>query len=324
MKNKLIFCCLAFILAACSKNKNLTDDQNDLPLVITEISPDAAFEGDEITIKGKGFGTDPSKIKVYFYGENECPIVSLKDTVVVVTLPVGIWYGLNNYGHFKIVRGIKDFTFDQVLTVKKELQLVNVNNRNDNTSRIRPDNVMEFETIEADKIFIAFEGNDIEVTGATITENHYKTFTVNLPPDFYGTDRFEDTATAWVKVIAAAGSRRVSKDYKTRLMPETFINRIAISSDTWSLKQLLAGGKVLGLKLEGRNLFSRCYFKIMNTTSNTLIFSDVLGASDSGIFYSELEKGIPVTSFTQGSYRLSLYTPEGKWMGDANSFTLIK
>ncbi|MCC6286414.1 MAG: hypothetical protein IT249_00880 [Chitinophagaceae bacterium] len=62
----------------------------------------------------------------------------------------------------------------------------------------------------------------------------------------------------------------------------------------------------------------------MNTTSNALIYSDVLGALNSGIFYSEIEKGIAVTSFTQGNYRLALYTPEGKWMGDSNSFTLLK
>ena len=328
MKNKLIFCCLAFLLTACTKNDNLTDDQSDLPLVITEITPDAAFEGDEITIKGKGFGTNPSKIKVYFYGENECPIVSLKDTVVVVTLPVGIWYGLNNYGHFKIVRGDKDFTFDQALTVKKDLQLVNVNNLSDKTSRIRPDNTIEFVTIGADKIFISLDGtNDKEVTGATITENHYKTFTVVLPSDFYGSDRFEDTATAWVKVTATAGARRVSKDYKTRLMPETFINKIVVTSSTWSLKQLQEGGKVLGLHVEGRNLYSKCYFKVINKGTNIVTFSDVLGASNTGLFYNAIDKGIPVTAaagFVQGDYRLSLYTPEGKWMGDSNGFTLIK
>lgn len=328
MKNKLIFFCLAFMLTACTKNKNPTD-LPDLPLVITGITPDAAFEGDEITIKGKGFGTDPSKIKVYFYGENECPILSLKDTVVVVTLPVGIWYGLNNYGHFKIVRGDKDFTFNQALTVKQDLQLVNVNNLSDNTSRIRPDNTIEFVTIGADKIFISLGGtiDNKEVTGATITENHYKTFTVILPSDFYGTDKFEDTATAWVKVTATAGTRRVSKDYKTRLMPETFINKIEVTSSTWSLKQLQEGGKVLGLHVEGRNLYSKCYFKVMNTGTNIVTFSDVLGASNTGLFYSAIDKGIPVTAaagFGQGNYKLTLYTPEGKWMGDSNAFTLIK
>ncbi|MCC6286413.1 MAG: hypothetical protein IT249_00875 [Chitinophagaceae bacterium] len=55
--------------------------------------------------------------------------------------------------------------FEGVLTVKEELKLVNVNNLSNNTSRTRPDNVMEFATMEADRIFISLDGVGLKVEG---------------------------------------------------------------------------------------------------------------------------------------------------------------
>lgn len=56
---------------------------------ISGISPAEAAVGDQITIQGENFGTDPEAVTVYFSGEVEATIESITETEIVVTVPEG-------------------------------------------------------------------------------------------------------------------------------------------------------------------------------------------------------------------------------------------
>lgn len=83
LKNKLISCAVSLLtITFANCKKGVTDDI----IVITSFSPAKGAQGNEVSIKGSGFGISEDAIKVFFNG-TEAIIASVTDTMIKTIVP---------------------------------------------------------------------------------------------------------------------------------------------------------------------------------------------------------------------------------------------
>src|SRR5690606_39577504 len=89
----LVFLTLSFFVTACSdKEEDFIENSFSLnEPAIALLSPESGVVGTIISIKGTGFGTDVSKVKVRFSTTEVTSIISVTDTLIQVEAPGGFF-----------------------------------------------------------------------------------------------------------------------------------------------------------------------------------------------------------------------------------------